>query len=123
MVITNRIAVGSRVVGKHGPLIPNPSGGKRRIRSTAYGTVIRATEKGEWDVRFDLDGRRKIVRNTTLKVVDSDMGIPLDELETSHAETTEEPTASITTANCTTNDGGTTQSGLVSRFFYLFFLV
>ena len=80
MAVTSRIAVGLRVTGKHGPLIPNPSGGKRRVRETVYGTVIREREKGQWEARFDFDGRRKTVRNTTLKVVNCETGIPLEDL-------------------------------------------
>ena len=81
MVVTKRIAVGLRVAGKHGPLVDNPSGGKRRVRETAYGTVIRAVEKGQWEVRFDYDRRRKQVKNTTLKVVNNDAGISLEDLD------------------------------------------
>ena len=88
MAVTSRIAVGLRVTGKHGPLIPNPSGGKRRVRETAYGTVIRAREKGQWEVRFDYDGRRKQVKNTTLKVVDNDSGISLQDLDTATVSNT-----------------------------------
>ena len=81
MTITKRIAVGVRVEGKHGPLIDNPSGGKRRIRMKVFGTVLRATEKGEWEVRFDFDGRQKVVRNNTLCVIDNNDSVPLGELE------------------------------------------
>ena len=62
MTITKCIAVGARVEGKHEPLIDNPSGGKRQIGMKVFGTVLRATEKGEWEVRFDFDGRRKCVK-------------------------------------------------------------
>ena len=78
MVVKNCIAAGLRVVGKHSALVANLSGGKRRVREEAFGTVIRAVAKGQWEVRFDFDGRRKVVRNTTLKVVNNDVGIPLE---------------------------------------------
>ena len=81
MVVTKRIAVGLRVAGKHGPLVDNPSGGKRRVRETAYGTVIQAVEKGQWEVRFNYDKKRKRVSNTTLKVVDNETGISLEDLD------------------------------------------
>ena len=77
---SKRIAFGLQVAGKHGPLMANPSSGKRRVRDTAYGTVIQAVDMGQWEVRFDYDGRRKTVRNTTLKVVNNKAGISLDDL-------------------------------------------
>ena len=81
---------------KNGPLGVNPSGGKQRVRDIAYGTVIRAIEKGIWEVRFDFDGRRKSVRNTTLKVVDNDTGIPIEEVDkVALQDTGTEPNTSI----------------------------
>ena len=123
MTITKRIAVGARVEGKHGPLIDNPSGGKRQIRMKVFGTVLRATEKGEWEVRFDFDGRRKTVRNNTLKVVENDAGVPLDELSAA-------PTATATTVlDDTSNESATTatSNGILNQvctlyFFRIFFL-
>lgn len=106
MVVTKRIAVGLRVAGKHGPLVPNPSGGKQRVRETAYGTVIRAVEKGQWEVRFDYDGRRKQVKNTTLKVVNNEAGIYLEDLDTSTSIT------NLSTSNTMSTGAESTANGV-----------
>ena len=125
MVITNRIAVGARVVGKHGPLEANPSGGKQQIRATIFGTVLRATEKGEWEVCFDYNGRRKIVCNNTLKVVDQDSGIPLDELSTAVTAiaTLDTDTSSSITETTNTSNGPLNQVRVILIDFCFFFYV
>lgn len=120
MVTIDRIQAGKRVIGKHGPLIANPKGGKRRIRAEAYGTVIRATEKGEWEVRFDFDQRRKTVRYNTLKVVPDEAGVPLHELPPTaqQGEGEEESTSSdtITEASMATPGLSSMESDRVSNF-------
>lgn len=123
MVAKNRIASGLRVVGKHGALVANSSGGKRRVREEAFGTVIRAVGKGQWEVRFDFDGRRKVVRNTTLKVVNNDAGIPLEELaekaiETETATATTQQTDETNTSNASTSGG--IPHVMVSNCFFVF---
>ena len=117
MVTATRIAVGKRVEGKHGPLIPNPTGGKRRIRTTVVGTVLRSMDKGLWEVRFDFDGRRINVKNNTLKVVDQNTGVPLDELE----ETTMESAAEVTALSTSTNSDESTVTENVRILLLLFF--
>ena len=116
MVTATRVATGTRVEGKHGPLIPNPSGGKRRIRTTVIGTVIRSMDKGLWEVRFDFDGRRKNVKNNTLKVVDQNAGVPLDELEC----TTMESGPVTTAVSISTNSDPSSVSPDVRILFFRF---
>ena len=41
---------------------------------------MRAIEKKVWEVCLDFDGRRKSVRNTTLKAVDNNTGIQTEEV-------------------------------------------
>lgn len=124
MVTTKRIAVGLRVAGKHGPLMANPSGGKRRVRDTAYGTVIRAVDKGQWEVRFDYDGRRKTVRNTTLKVVDDEVGIPIENLNLNKETVVTEVTAASTSGGSTMSQSITTaMSPELVRTFLIFVFV
>ena len=121
---TKRIAVGLRVAGKHGPLMVNPSGGKRRVRDTAYGTVIRAVDKGQWEVRFDYDGRRKTVRNTTLKVVDDEVGIPIENLNLNKETVVTEVTAASTSGGSTMSQSITTaMSPELVRTFLIFVFV
>ena len=75
-----RIGAGSRVEGSHGPLITNPNASiKRRIRSKAIGTVVRAAGPHKWEVIFDYDAKVKTVSSRSLSTVETDAGIPLDE--------------------------------------------
>ena len=75
-----RIGAGSRVEGSYGPLITNPNASiKRRIRSKAIGTVIKAAGPHKWEVVFDFDAKVKTVSSRSLTVVETDAGIPLDE--------------------------------------------
>ena len=77
----NHIAVGCREEGCHGPLGPNPNPSvKRRVRTRAIGTVIRAAEQHKWVVVFNFDGGEKIVVSSSLKVVDQGTGAPFNEL-------------------------------------------
>ena len=74
-----RIGAGSRVEGSYGPLITNPNASiKRRIRSKAIGTVIKAAGPHKWEVVFDFDAKVKTVSSRSLTVVQADAGIPLD---------------------------------------------
>ena len=74
-----RIGTGSRVEGSHGPLITNPNASiKRRVRSKAVGTVVKAAGPHKWDVVFDFDAKVKTVRSRSLTIVQNDVGIPLD---------------------------------------------
>ena len=75
-----RIGAGSRVEGSHGPLITNPNASiKRRIRSKAIGTVVKAAGPHKWEVIFDYDAKVKTVSSRSLTIVETDAGIPLDE--------------------------------------------
>ena len=74
-------------------------------------------DKGLWEVRFDFDGRRINVKNNTLKVVDQNTGVPLDELE----ETTMESAAEVTALFTSTNSDESTVTENV-RILLLFFL-
>jgi len=81
MVRSNHVYVGCRVEGCHGPLVQNPNPSiKRRVRSKVVGTVMRAAELHSWEVVFDYDGKAKVVRSSSLKVVEECTGVPLDEL-------------------------------------------
>jgi hypothetical protein len=83
MVRSNHVCVGYRVEGCHGPLVQNPNPSiKRRVRSKVVGTVMRAAELHKWEVVFDYDGKAKVVRSSSLKVVEEGTGVPLDELST-----------------------------------------
>ena len=74
-----RIGAGSRVEGSHGPLITNPNASiKRRIRSKAIGTVVKAAGPHKWEVIFDYDAKVKTVSSISLTIVENDAGIPLD---------------------------------------------
>ena len=92
-------------MGKHGPLEPNPNGNKQRVQGVVYGTVIKATEKGEWDVRFDFDGRRKVVCNNTLKVVHNDTGVLIQDLQSVASTTASVPTENATNSNGSNSTG------------------
>ena len=80
MVNGGRISPGCRVSGNHGELVPNPNTAKkRRVRAEAVGTVVRACGHSKWEVLFDYNNTIKIVTSKSLKVVNDDVGIPLDE--------------------------------------------
>ena len=82
----NRIKIGCRVFGKFGPLIPNPNSkpGKksRRVRSEASGTVVSANAYKYWNVLSDVDGAVHKVSCGCIRIVDSRVGVPLDENNT-----------------------------------------
>ena len=81
MVSSKRIYPGCRVEGRYGPLQPNPNPNiKRRVREMVVGTVLRAAEQRKWEVLFDFAGKSRTVTSNSLKVVDGDHGVPLDEL-------------------------------------------
>ena len=78
-----RIGAGSRVEGSHGPLVTNPNASiKRRIRSKVVGTVVKATGPHKWEVTFDYDAKVKTISSRSLKSVETDAGIPLDDEDT-----------------------------------------
>jgi len=80
MALSNRIHVGCRVIGSHGPLQSNPNARiKRRVRQKVVGTVIRASGTHTWDVIFDYNGETKTCRSGSLKIVPNETGIPLPE--------------------------------------------
>lgn len=80
MASTGRIFPGSRVSGSHGSLIPNPKpNAKRRVQSKAVWTVMSACGAHKWNVLFDFDSKVKTVMSKSLKVVDTSVGIPLNE--------------------------------------------
>ena len=62
------------------PLVDNPNGlGKRRVRSNVFGTVIKALGQHEWKVWFDFNSQTKTVKSKSLKAVQPESGIPLNE--------------------------------------------
>ena len=71
--------------GPHGSLIPNPNGGKRRVRERVYGTVVKAVGQHKWEVKFDYDGIAKEVTSKSLQLESEGAGIPVDELTSSEA--------------------------------------
>ena len=80
MASTGRFFPDSRVSGSHGSLIPNPkSNAKQRVRSKAAGTVMSACGPHKWNVLFDFHSKVKTVTSKSLKVVDTSVGIPLNE--------------------------------------------
>ena len=80
MVISNRIFVGCRVEGPHGPLFPNPNSKiKRRLRTRVVGTVLRANGQHRWVVQFDFNGKIKECTSKLLKLVADEVGVPLNE--------------------------------------------
>ena len=80
MVESARIHSGARVSGSHGPLEYNPNGkGKRRRRVTVFGTVIKAVGQHQWEVVFDYNNVAQTVSSKSLKVVEQESGIPLNE--------------------------------------------
>ena len=82
--------MGSRVIGSHGPLIPNPNPNtKRRIRQPVIGTVVRAAGPHIWDIQFDHDGKVKTgVSSRSVKLVPEGSGIPLNEASTTTVAST-----------------------------------
>ena len=84
LTVANRICVGSRVIGSHGPLIANPNTNiKRRIRQPVIGNVLRAAMPHLWDIQFDHDGKVKTgVSSRAVKLVPEGSGIPLNEEST-----------------------------------------
>ena len=78
MVEQNRISPGCRVEGRHGELVSNPRGNKRRVREVMTGTVVEAAGEHKWAVVFNYNGVIKNVTSKSLKVVDEDTGLPLD---------------------------------------------
>ena len=83
MVLTSgeRIKVGSRVKGSHGPLITNPNASvKRQVREVVIGTVLRACGIAKWDVCFNFDGKvKQNISSRSLQLIPDDSGIPLNE--------------------------------------------
>ena len=71
--------------GPHGSLIPNPNGGKRRVRERVYGTVVKAVGQHKWEVKFDYDGIAKEVTSKSLQLESEGAEIPVDELTRSEA--------------------------------------
>ena len=71
--------------GPHGALLPNPNGGKRRVRERVYGTVVKAVGQHKWEVTFDFDGVAKEVTSKSLQLATEGAGIPVDELTSSEA--------------------------------------
>ena len=75
-----RIGAGSRVEDSHGPLITNPNENiKRRMRSKAIVTVVKAAGPHKWEVIFDYDAKVKTVSSRSLTIVETDAGVPRDE--------------------------------------------
>jgi len=69
-----------RVFGSHGPLAKNPNASvKRHMRGKVYGAVIKAEGLHKWEVRFNFDGKSKVVTSRSLEIVPNDAGIPLNE--------------------------------------------
>ena len=80
MTHPSRISVGCRVEGSLGPLQPNPNpDSKRRIRMRVVGTVLSAAGSHMWNVRFDFDGKTKVVHSRSLKIVPAGTAIPVNE--------------------------------------------
>ena len=75
-----RIGTGSRTEGSHGSLISNLDATiKRRIRSKVIGTVVKVAGPHKWNVIFDYNAKVKTIRSRSLKLVETDAGIYLDE--------------------------------------------
>ena len=84
------ILVGCRVEGSYGPLVANNNPNiKRRVCSRAIGTVIKASDRHKWEVKFDYNNSLKIVPSNGLKLVPTDTGIPVDEISASSGNATE----------------------------------
>ena len=76
----NAITIGCRVKGPHGALIPNPRGHGRRVREVITGEVIQSVGNNQYKVRFDIDGREISCSSRSLKVIERDEGIPVNEV-------------------------------------------
>ena len=81
MVSKLQILVSCCVVGSFGPFLSNPRGFKRCFCQRVFGTVIQAISNGKFEVLFDFDGRKQSCSSKKLTVVDSNAGIPLQELQ------------------------------------------
>lgn len=81
MVNSKRLYNGCRVEGSHGPLVPNPNPNvKRRVREKVVGTILAPAGLHKWDVIFDFNGKRQTVSSSSLKLVEDNKGIPLNEV-------------------------------------------
>ena len=69
--------------GPHGALLPNPNGGKRRVRERVYGTVVKAVGQHKWEVTFNFDGVAKEVTLKSLQLASEGAGIPVEEITSS----------------------------------------
>ena len=71
------VIVGSRVSAKCGKLSPNPRGsGFRRIRERIFGNVMKSVGDNKYSIKFD-DGTTKEVHSNTLRIKDSESGLPV----------------------------------------------
>lgn len=70
------------------------------------------------EVQFDFDGRRKVVRNTTLKVVNNDTETPIDEVD----KAVQDEVATIPTTVPTNESSGDAPSNL-KMVHFLFLIV
>ena len=113
--LIKRIEVGCRVEGRFGDFIPNTDPKKKRRRDVAYATVVEASGPKKWMVRFDVDGLLHEASSRSMKVVDGDCGVPLEDAARSR------------TNNDATNDEMTNVSfykyGLVLYCLTLFFVL
>ena len=79
MTTRQRIHVGARVEGSHGNLVTNPNGNKRRVRERVTGTVLSAAGEHKWKVNFDFNGKVQEVTSKSLKVIEKNVGLPLNQ--------------------------------------------
>ena len=80
----SKLKPGDCVEGKLGPLVPNPSAKprkkSRRIRSNATGIIIKAVKKKLWKVMVDQKCKHINVRSCAMKIIDDEVGVPVDEV-------------------------------------------
>ena len=69
---------------------------KRRVISKSYNTVVKAEGLHKWEVRFDFDGKSRVVASRSLKLVPNDAGIPLNEESANSASDSTTATAAST---------------------------
>ncbi len=81
------IVVGCRVEGAYGNFGSLVPGKQRRRRERVIGTVIAPIGHNKWKVLFDFDGKEQEASSKSLKVIDAQVGIPLDRNEVSATST------------------------------------
>ena len=90
------ITLGTRVSGKYGDLIPNLKGDTLRwLRAWTLGNVTKSVGNNQYKVTFD-NSIVKELHSSSLRIEESNLGIPIEELVMMEIETTNNETTNNT---------------------------